>query len=232
MASRLACVALAGLSLLSQAAAQTWVGKSFPNQRSNANLYSKTSCNPLNGTCPADAALGATASFDFSSTVNANIWNMTAGPMTYGSGGAQFTVAERGQSPTIQSNLYIFFGTVSVFMRASTGQGIISSIVLESDDLDEVDWEIIGGNTTHVETNYFGKGNTNTTFPRAVYYPVSPSPQSEYHNYTTHWTSEKLEWYIDGKLVRTLLATDNAGFDYPQTPMNIRLGLCPQQRRY
>jgi beta-glucanase (GH16 family) len=156
---------------------------------------------------------------------------MTAGPMTYGPGGAQFTVAQRGQSPTIQSNFYIFFGTVSVFMRASTGQGIISSIVLESDDLDEVDWEIMGGNTTHVETNYFGKGNTNTTYQRAFYYPVSPSPQSDYHNYTTLWTAEKLEWYIDGNLVRTLLYADAGGGDnFPQTPMNIRLGLSPRAK--
>jgi beta-glucanase (GH16 family) len=181
----------------------------------------------MNGTCPADPALGSNATFDFTSTVNSDIWNMTAGPMTYGQGGAQFTVAERGQSPTIQSNFYIFFGTVSVIMRASSGQGIISSIVLESDDLDEVDWEVMGGNTTHVETNYFGKGNT-TSFDRAIYYPVSPSPQSDYHNYTTYWTAEKLEWYIDGQLVRTLLYADaNGGYDFPQTPMNIRLGLYP-----
>lgn len=52
-------------------------------------------------------------------------------------------------------------------MRCASGTGIISSIVLESDDLDEVDWEFIGGNSTSVETNYFGKGNT-TSYDRAM----------------------------------------------------------------
>ena len=107
-------------------------------------------------------------------------------------------------------------------MQAAAGQGIISSIVLESDDLDEVDWEFMGGNTTHVETNYFGKGNT-TAYDRAIYYPVD-SPQTNYHNYTTHWTAEKLEWYIDSNLVRTLNFGDaNGGNNYPQTPMNVRI---------
>ncbi len=30
-----------------------------------------------------------------------------------------------------------------------------------SDDLDEIDWEFMGGNVTHAETNFFGKGIQN-----------------------------------------------------------------------
>jgi len=54
------------------------------------------------------------------------------------------------------------------------------------------------------------------------------NPETEFHNYTTHWTAEKLEWYIDGKLVRTLNYDDKGtlgGYNYPQTPMNVRLGI-------
>lgn len=82
----------------------------------------------------------------------------------------------------------------------------------------------MGGNTTHVETNFFGKGNT-TSYDRAIYYPVA-SPQEQWHNYTTHWTADQLQWWIDGNLVRTLDyagAGTNGGSNYPQTPMNIRL---------
>lgn len=49
------------------------------------------------------------------------------------------------QAPTLNSNDYIFFGNIEVVMKAATGQGIVSSFVLESDDLDEVDWEWLGG---------------------------------------------------------------------------------------
>ena len=109
-------------------------------------------------------------------------------------------------------------------MKAATGQGIISSIVLESDDLDEIDWELMGGNTTHVETNYFGKGNT-TSYDRAVYYKVE-KPQELFHNYTLLWTREKVEWFVDGASIRVLkYAEANAGRTFPQTPMNVRIGI-------
>lgn len=186
-----------------------------------------TSCNPMNRTdCPLDIALGvANYSINFANSVmSTSVWNTTAGTINQGNDGAEFTINQKGDSPTVQTNFYIFGGQVEVIMKAASGTGIISSIVLESDDLDEVDWEFMGGNTTHVETNYFGKGNT-TSFDRAIYYPVA-DPQNNWHNYTTDWSEGSINWYIDGQLVRTLHAADaNGGFDFPQTPMNIRLGI-------
>lgn len=176
--------------------------------------------------CPVDTGLGVrNYTIDFTQSImSSRVWNATAGSVTYGDEGAKFTVAQRGDSPTVQTNFYIFFGQVEVIMKAATGQGIVSSIVLESDDLDEVDWEWIGGNDSYAETNYFGKGNT-TSYDRAIWFPVS-QPQEEFHNYTTDWSAEKLDWYIDGQLVRSLpYAAANGGNNYPQTPCNVRLGI-------
>lgn len=137
-------VPLTTLLLASTVFAQTW-----------------TNCNPLNATCPSDTALGTNATFNFTSSLpNLHIWNTTAGTLQQGTDGAAFVISQRGDSPTIQSLFYIFFGRVEVVMQAAAGTGIVSSIVLESDDLDEVDWEMIGGNTTFVETNFFGKSCT------------------------------------------------------------------------
>ncbi|KAI1006602.1 hypothetical protein K3495_g1622 [Podosphaera aphanis] len=180
----------------------------------------------MNTTCPNNPALGTSHEFLFnkSSSVT-NSFNITAGVLKHGSESAAFTVAKKGDCPTIQSKFYIMFGRVSVIMKAGTGQGIISSIVLESDDLDEVDWEFLGGNGTHVESNYFGKGNT-TAYDRAIYHPVDFDPRSGFHNYSLHWTSDKLEWWIDSKLVRTLpYGAAYGGYNYPQTPMTVRLGI-------
>ena len=33
-------------------------------------------------------------------------------------------------------------------MKAAKGTGIVSSIVFESTDLDEIDWEFLGGDST------------------------------------------------------------------------------------
>lgn len=92
--------------------------------------------------CPVNPALSGTANLDMSQKANPKVWNMTAGPMKYGSNGAEFTIRERGQSPTIKSTFYIMFGSVSVMMQAAKGQGIVSSIVLQSETLDGEDMRV------------------------------------------------------------------------------------------
>jgi Glycosyl hydrolases family 16 len=185
-----------------------------------------TDCDPTKTTCPADTALGiANYSINFQNNMmSKSVWNATAGTVNYDDDGATFTIAQRGDAPTVKTRFYIFFGQVEVIMKAGKGQGVVSSIVMQSDDLDEVDWEWIGGNSTHVQTNYFGKGNT-TSFDRAIWYTVD-NPQDNWHNYTTNWTPDRLEWYIDGQLIRTLEYADaNGGHNFPQTPCDVRLGI-------
>ncbi|KAL8904684.1 MAG: hypothetical protein Q9207_003103 [Kuettlingeria erythrocarpa] len=184
-----------------------------------------TACNPLNTTtCPVDVALGTNHTYDLVVSAAGNTWNTTAGIIEYGPSGAEFAMKFRGDSPTIQSNYYIFGGEVEVWMKAAPGQGVVSSIVLQSDDLDEVDWELIGGNNTHVMTNYFGKGNT-TSYDRAIWHPID-TPQDNFRNYTTRWTKEQIEWFIDGASVRVLKYEEaNGGKNFPQSPMQVKLGI-------
>lgn len=187
-----------------------------------------TDCNPLNSTCPPNTALGVSNySIDFTKLeMSSDVWNWTTGQAQYGTDGANFIIDQKLASPTVKTRFYIFFGTVEVIFKAASGKGIVSSIVIQSDDLDEIDWEWIGGNTTHVQTNYFGKGNT-TSYDRAVWHPVE-NPQEVYHNYTTDWSQEKIDFYIDGNIVRTLKYEDaNGGKNFPQTPADIRLGIWP-----
>ena len=67
-------------------------------------------------------------------------WKTTAGKVNFGDNGAEFTIAKKGDAPTIQTEGYLFFGRVDVKMKIAPGTGIVSSIVLQSDDLDEIDW--------------------------------------------------------------------------------------------
>jgi len=180
----------------------------------------------MNATCSPDQGLGiSNYSINFAQYETSNkVWNWTAGKATYDGNGAAFTINTRGDTPTVKSNFYIFFGQVEVIMKAASGQGIVSSIVVLSDTLDEIDWELIGGNDTHVQSNYFGKGNT-SSYDRAVWHPIS-NPQEEYHNYTLDWSKEKLDFYIDSQIVRTLKYEDaNGGHNYPQTPSDVRIGI-------
>ncbi|KAK7513500.1 concanavalin A-like lectin/glucanase domain-containing protein [Phyllosticta citriasiana] len=188
-----------------------------------AQTYSE--CNPLEKTnCPSDTALSANSyTRDFRSGADKSTWSETSEAITYTSAGAQFTISESGQAPTIESSWYIFFGAVSVVLKAAPGVGIVSSVVLESDDLDEIDWEWLGGANQEVESNYFGKGNT-TAYDRAIYLPMDDT-RDTFHNYTIHWTSDYILWIIDGSVVRTLNYADAVnGKNFPQTPMRLKIG--------
>ncbi|KAF2124203.1 glycoside hydrolase family 16 protein [Dothidotthia symphoricarpi CBS 119687] len=186
-----------------------------------------TDCNPMKKTCPNDPAMAQTWETDFKQGKDAiKGWTQTAGSLTYGAEGAEFIVSKKGDAPTIGSIGYLHFGYVEVKMKAAPGQGIISSIVLQSDNLDEVDWEWIGGSDSKVQMNYFGKGNT-TTYDRMIEAELA-STQNDFHTYALNWTAESLTWIIDNKPIRTLNYADaNGGKNFPQTPCNVRLGNWP-----
>lgn len=194
----------------------------------NALAQTFTDCNPLHKTCPVDPALGTEWTWDFSKTLDSEIWDMQTGELQYTSEGAEFTISEPKQSTLLVSNFYIFFGVVESWVKMATGQGIVSSVVLESDDLDEIDWEWVGSNTTEVQSNFYGKGN-DTTYNRGAYHHV-PNADTEFHNYTTYWDHEKLQWWIDGVMQRQVNYGDAlalGGKNYPQTPSRVKFSNWP-----
>ncbi|KAF2107705.1 concanavalin A-like lectin/glucanase domain-containing protein [Lophiotrema nucula] len=185
-----------------------------------------TECNPTNKTCPNNPAMPKNFETDFKQGAAAvKGWKQTAGTLGYEADGAKFTINKQGEAPTIQSEGYVFFGYIEAKVKSAAGQGIISSIVLQSEDLDEVDWEFIGGVNTKVQMNYFGKGNT-TTYDRMIEGAVTGNSQTETHTYALNWTSSALTWIIDGTPVRTLNYADAVGGkNFPQTPVTVRIGV-------
>ncbi|KAH7238945.1 ice nucleation protein [Fusarium tricinctum] len=184
-----------------------------------------TDCNPLKKTCPPNPAFGdKKVECDFAKGECDAFHSMIGTNLKYSEQGALFTINKETDAPTIRSNNYLFFGRVDIVMEAAKGQGIVTSVVLQSDDLDEIDFEMVGGDDAQVQTNYFSKGDT-TTYDRAIYHPVS-APLSTTHKYSVEWTSTKVDWLIDDVVVRTLNAADatRPGYEMPQTPMQLKLG--------
>ncbi|KAL4899334.1 concanavalin A-like lectin/glucanase domain-containing protein [Aspergillus multicolor] len=177
-----------------------------------ARAQSSTSCNPLEKSCPLDTSSAAsTMNYNFTQTSALAEWTTTSGSVNLGFGGAEFTINSEGDSPTIETSYYIFFGEISVH-------------VLESDDLDEVDWEVLGGYSTQLQTDYFGKGDSGS-YGRWTWEPVS-EPQTTFHARKLTWSTEQLVWSIDGETVRTLAYGDAVDSTrYPQTAMRVRLGI-------
>lgn len=118
-----------------------------------------TLCNPLNTTgCPPMQALGGNATFDFTKTgipTNEKVWLKTnRGKIDWVEKGATFTVERSGDAPTASTKFYMLFGRLEVVMKVATGKGIISSAILQSEALDEIDFEWKGSNAS-ILTNYF-----------------------------------------------------------------------------
>ncbi|KAI1079559.1 concanavalin A-like lectin/glucanase domain-containing protein [Whalleya microplaca] len=216
------------LKLILQACAQRQDGQYWP-------------CNPMkNISCPPNPGLNqysyyidftnppADMSKDWSTSKYATVTYNTKGK-----NGAEFTFAKRYDAPQLFTNFYIFFGRVDIEMQVAPGVGIISSGVLISDDFDEIDWEMSGNNFNLdtqfpngvVQNNYFSKGITGS-YDRGQWIPCN-KPQTTFHTYSFDWTPTKLDWLIDGKVIRTFLASDSdtTTHQFPQTPSKIQLGL-------
>ncbi|OJD18975.1 hypothetical protein AJ78_01003 [Emergomyces pasteurianus Ep9510] len=201
--SSMAALAMSLFSSSNLVAAQTW-----------------TECNPMEKICPPNPAFGGTGIFEFHSP--SERFDVVGKPPTYGSDGASMSVAKQGDAPTLVSKFYIMFGHVDFVIKTAPGRGIVSSAVLQSDTLDEIDWEWLGGNNGQVQTNYFGK-NQQGTFNRGATHN-NPGNHDTYHTYSVDWTSDRILWQIDGQTVRTLTAAE-AGASYPQTPMQVKAGV-------
>ena len=184
-----------------------------------------TSCSPLEKTCPEDPALGKAVSYDFRKGSPLDFAFSTGAFPTFDSSGAEFAIAQKLDSPTMTSNWYIMFGHVEVVLKTAPGKGAVSSVVLQSDDLDEVDWEWLGAQENIVQTNYFGKGNT-TTYDREVDVSVT-TPEQAFHTYSVDWTADALTWSIDGMVLRTVTPQNAKTNQYPQTPMRLKIGTWP-----
>jgi hypothetical protein len=150
-----------------------------------------------------------------------NSFVASGGSPTYDSSGVKFTVAKSGDAPQLTSLFYIMFGRVEITMKSAPGAGIVSSLVLESDDLDEIDMEWLGADDTEVQTNYFGEGQT-ASYNRGQFNPAANN-QGDYITYTIDWTADRIVWSVGGTVVRTLSYNDANG-QYPQTPMQVKFG--------
>jgi beta-glucanase (GH16 family) len=182
-----------------------------------------TDCNPQEKDCGSDVALGREVFVDFTQGEHELFYEFDGTTVEYNENGAVFTIEDENDAPTMGSTEYIFFGKVELTVQAAPGTGIVTSFVLQSDNLDEIDWEWLGYHPDEVQTNYFGKGD-DSTFDRGGFHDV-PGVQTEQHTYTIDWTKEYVRWSVNGNQIRELLYADaKGGSRFPQTPMQIRLG--------
>ncbi|KAF1730450.1 putative glycosidase crf1 [Beauveria bassiana] len=187
------------------------------------SAQTSTTCSPLKQDCPADPAVGKKSiRCDFTKGACDAFEHIAGKEVTYGPRGAVSAVDAPMQAPTLQSKKTIFFGRLEVVMQAAPGKGVITSIVLLSDDLDEIDIEAVGSDTARIQSNTFSRGDS-TRHDLLGYLPVADTTAAAGHTYTVDWTTERIEFAVDGVVQRTLRRADIPD-RYPESPMRVKLG--------
>jgi len=154
---------------------------------------------------------------------------VSSGTPLLSNGNLLLTMPPHSVGTVLANNHYIWFGHVTAKMKTSRGAGVVSSFILLSDIKDEIDWEFVGTELTTGQTNYYYQGILDYT--HEVNASVSDTFDN-WHTYEIDWNTDRIEWIIDGNVVRTLEKSStwnetSQQFMYPQTPSRLQLSLWP-----
>lgn len=129
----------------------------------------------------------------------------------------------------ISSTKYFWFGKVGATMKSSHDRGVITAFITFSDVQDEIDFEFLGYNLTNPQTNYYSIGILNYTNTENS---TVTDTFENWHYYEVDWQEDKIDWLIDGEVIRTLEKADTWNsttdrYDFPATPSRVQFSLWP-----
>lgn len=119
-----------------------------------------------------------------------------------------------------RTNDYYGYGKYETRFKAAKGSGLVTAFFTYTGPSNgtqhhEIDIEILGKDTTKMQTNYFVNG----VGGHEQLIPLGFDAAAGYHNYAFVWTASKIEWYVDDVLVHTESA--GAGQPLPSLPGRI-----------
>ncbi|KAJ3034882.1 hypothetical protein HDV00_004570 [Rhizophlyctis rosea] len=153
---------------------------------------------------------------------------------------------------TIAFGRYIRYARISVKMTAGTQPGLVTTLITMSDRGDEIDWETVGKDTTHAQSNVWWNsralannpdkldpnvGKHGGVHPKAATNTTAAEPPITIGNsniYTFDWKSTSLTWSVNGFNYRTITPSSENGNAvgltngtnyYPTEPSLIKLGI-------
>ncbi|KAB8664839.1 hypothetical protein FH972_026263 [Carpinus fangiana] len=155
-------------------------------------------------------------------------WVSEGRPVIYDDS-VMLTMAPDTVGTLLASTHYVWYGKITAKMMSSAGNGVVSAFIMMSDVKDEIDFEFVGADLQHVQSNYYWQGVLD--YHNSANLSVSNTNQDT-HTYEIDWQPDTLTWSVDGNVMRTLKRSDTynsttAHYDYPQTPSRIMLSLWP-----
>ncbi|KAJ1958967.1 putative glycosidase CRH2 [Dipsacomyces acuminosporus] len=115
------------------------------------------------------------------------------------------------------------YGKIEGRIRISGGSGVVTTMLLLGPaPSDEIDFEWVGKDVTHVQTMYYVQSKRVDPIPLA--YGVKPNPDmsTSFHNYAIELNKDSVKWYIDGYNARTLPKDDR---EFPKYATRARMGI-------
>ncbi|KAI8394130.1 concanavalin A-like lectin/glucanase domain-containing protein [Radiomyces spectabilis] len=133
-----------------------------------------------------------------------------------------------GRGPTFNVSTLMRYGRFSATMRSAPVGGAITAFIVLADDGDEIDFEILGGDPHHLQTNFFYGKRPLYTVNGGLHEVPGEAVYDAFHTYTVDWRPERIEWLVDDKVIRTVQKKDTCDANecrYPSSPGRIQLGL-------
>ncbi|GIJ99245.1 putative glycosidase crf2 [Aspergillus viridinutans] len=146
-------------------------------------------------------------------------------------GNLLLTMPKNSVGTLIANNHYLWYGKISAKIKSSRGAGVVTGFILLSDTKDEIDYEFVGADLTHVQTNYYFQGILDYHHGGNASVPGGDT-FGAWHEYTIDWKPEAITWSVDGEVKRTLTKESTYNetskqYMYPQTPSRMQLSLWP-----
>jgi endo-1,3-1,4-beta-glycanase ExoK len=92
------------------------------------------------------------------------------------------------------------YGKFETRMKVAKGSGIVSSFfIYNQTPWHEIDIEILGKDTTQIQTNYF----TNGVGGHETLIHLGFDASAGFHNYAIVWDASSIKWYVDDVLIHT-----------------------------
>lgn len=73
------------------------------------------------------------------------------------------TMAKGTVGTLLASTHYVWYGKICSKLSTAQGKGVVTAFILMSDVKDEIDFEWVGVDTGHVQSNFYSQGVTNCT---------------------------------------------------------------------
>lgn len=90
-------------------------------------------------------------------------WVSSGQPISYDNN-VLLTMAPDTVGTLLASTSYMWYGNVKAVFKTSRGQGVVTAFILLSDVKDEIDYEFVGVDLEHAQSNYYFQGIPNCEF--------------------------------------------------------------------